>query len=236
MQVRLGFAIATVVRPDVLLLDEVLAVGDAAFRAKCFDRIGRILTSAAVIFVSHSEAQIYRICNKALLLANGMVVTQDCPERVLTNYRLGDGHVRPEECKVIDDRLIGISLQLDSHTLEYGGELNITAVFQVSSECKIGGVLIRFWRNGEFIANAHTMLSRDDAFVIHSGTTQMRINLRPLHFQAGKYTLTFAAFDETRKRTFLHWIHFSELEIEGPVGAGPPHVVPMSIMLYAQTE
>jgi lipopolysaccharide transport system ATP-binding protein len=50
MQVRLGFAVATALRPDVLLLDEVLAVGDAAFRARCFDRIGKILASAAVIF------------------------------------------------------------------------------------------------------------------------------------------------------------------------------------------
>ncbi len=60
MQVRLGFAVATAMQPDVLLLDEVLAVGDAAFRTKCFDRIGKLLSNAAVIFVSHSEAQVYR--------------------------------------------------------------------------------------------------------------------------------------------------------------------------------
>ena len=229
MQVRLGFAIATAVRPDILLLDEVLAVGDAGFRAKCFDRIGRILTSAAVIFVSHSEAQIYRICNKALLLADGKVVIEDHPERVLTSYRLGVTHARPQDSKVTDDRVKNVLLQLESSKLKYGGELKLTAAFEVTAECKIGAVLIRFWRNGEFIANGDATFSREEAFVLHPGNSQFLINLRPLHLQAGKYALTFAAFDETRKRTILHWVHFSELEIEGPVGAGPPYVVPMTV-------
>jgi len=51
MTVRLGFSIASTLAPDVLILDEVLAVGDASFRAKCFDRIGKLLKDSAVIFV-----------------------------------------------------------------------------------------------------------------------------------------------------------------------------------------
>ena len=51
MQVRLGFAVATAIQPDILLLDEVLSVGDAQFRAKCFQRIGKILSRSAVIFL-----------------------------------------------------------------------------------------------------------------------------------------------------------------------------------------
>jgi lipopolysaccharide transport system ATP-binding protein len=231
MQVRLGFAIATALRPDVLLLDEVLAVGDAAFRTKCFNRIGKILSSAAVIFVSHNEAQIYRICNQALLLANGRVVTQDSPERVLASYRLGDGHVRAESSKVVDDRLVSVSLQADSTKKKYGGELNLTAFFEVVAECRIGAVLVHFWRNGEFVANGDLMLSSEDAFVLLPGKSEMRVNLRPLHLQAGKYALTFAVFDESRKGTILHWLHFLELEIEGPIGAGPPFLLPMSVVL-----
>lgn len=53
MQVRLGFAVATAMQPDVLLLDEVLAVGDMSFRHKCFNRINKIIKQCAVIFVSH---------------------------------------------------------------------------------------------------------------------------------------------------------------------------------------
>ena len=60
MQVRLGFAVATAIRPDVLLLDEVLAVGDVAFRAKCYDRLADIRDQAAFVLVSHDTDQIAR--------------------------------------------------------------------------------------------------------------------------------------------------------------------------------
>jgi lipopolysaccharide transport system ATP-binding protein len=71
MQVRLGFAIATTLNPDILLLDEVLAVGDAAFRAKCFERIGKVLSGASVICISHAEKQVRRICDSVVVLDGG---------------------------------------------------------------------------------------------------------------------------------------------------------------------
>ncbi len=73
MQVRLGFAVATALNPDVLILDEVLAVGDAAFRSKCYNRIVSLRKRAAVIFVSHSMEQVSRICDSTLLLNKGQV-------------------------------------------------------------------------------------------------------------------------------------------------------------------
>jgi lipopolysaccharide transport system ATP-binding protein len=71
MQVRLGFSIATALNPDVLLLDEVLAVGDAAFRVKCFNRMYDVLQRAAVVFVSHNMPQLTRICSRLMLLKYG---------------------------------------------------------------------------------------------------------------------------------------------------------------------
>ncbi len=68
MKVRLGFAVASQMKPDVLLIDEVLAVGDIAFKTKCFNRISDILENTCVIFVSHSMSQIQKICSRALLL------------------------------------------------------------------------------------------------------------------------------------------------------------------------
>jgi lipopolysaccharide transport system ATP-binding protein len=76
MQVRLGFAVATALKPDILLLDEVLAVGDAAFRVKCFNRIQEIMSECAVVFVSHSVPQLTRICTQLLLLNRGINVMQ----------------------------------------------------------------------------------------------------------------------------------------------------------------
>ncbi len=77
MKVRLGFAIAAQMKPDILILDEVLAVGDASFRLKCFNKISELLENTAVIFVSHSMAQVARICDDVLLLKNGCILNYD---------------------------------------------------------------------------------------------------------------------------------------------------------------
>ena len=71
MQVRLGFAIASALHPDILLLDEVFAVGDESFRLKCRNRIGELLPTCAVIFVSHNLGEVARICDHFLVLQRG---------------------------------------------------------------------------------------------------------------------------------------------------------------------
>lgn len=72
MKARLGFAVATMNVPDILILDEVLSVGDYKFQEKSFSRTQDILNSGAtVMFVSHSVEQVRKICNKALWLENG---------------------------------------------------------------------------------------------------------------------------------------------------------------------
>ena len=74
MAVRLGFAIASTLEPDILLADEILAVGDAGFRAKCYRKFSALLDKGvSVIFVSHEIANIQVVCNKCLWLQNGMV-------------------------------------------------------------------------------------------------------------------------------------------------------------------
>ena len=71
MKVRLGFAVAAQMEPDVLIIDEVLAVGDLGFVLKCFKTIDRILPNTAVIFVSHSMPMISRMCNQVILMDKG---------------------------------------------------------------------------------------------------------------------------------------------------------------------
>ncbi|NEN24526.1 ABC transporter ATP-binding protein [Cryomorpha ignava] len=73
MKVRLGFSVAAHMKPDVLILDEVLAVGDSGFKIKSFNKINEIMRDAAVIFVSHSMPHIANITNKVLLMENGVV-------------------------------------------------------------------------------------------------------------------------------------------------------------------
>lgn len=71
MKVRLGFAVAAQMEPDVLIIDEVLAVGDVGFRVKCMNRISELMKKSAIIFVSHSMPQVAKVSSIALLLENG---------------------------------------------------------------------------------------------------------------------------------------------------------------------
>jgi len=75
MKVRLGFAIASQMEPDVLLIDEVLAVGDVGFRSKCYNVIYEMKKNAAVIFVSHNMQQQSRLCDKAIVLQSGKIIS-----------------------------------------------------------------------------------------------------------------------------------------------------------------
>ena len=71
MKVRLGFAIAAHLEPDILIIDEVLAVGDLGFILKCFKKIDELLPNTALIFVSHSMPMVSRICNEIILMDHG---------------------------------------------------------------------------------------------------------------------------------------------------------------------
>ena len=75
MYVRLGFAVAVHVDPDILIVDEVLAVGDAAFQKKCLDRIAQFQREGkTILFVSHSSGLIEQLCTRAVLLSHGQVI------------------------------------------------------------------------------------------------------------------------------------------------------------------
>lgn len=75
MKSRLGFSIATVVEPKILILDEVLSVGDAKFRKKSEKKIMSMFDSGVtVLFVSHSLEQVQRLCNKAMILEKGKLI------------------------------------------------------------------------------------------------------------------------------------------------------------------
>src|ERR1700693_1730282 len=88
MFVRLGFAIAAHLDPDILLLDEVLAVGDAAFQAKCLDRISDLRKDGrTMVFISHDLAAVYRLCDRALLLSHGCILSDGPPRQVIEQYQ-----------------------------------------------------------------------------------------------------------------------------------------------------
>ncbi len=88
MKVRLGFAVITMLDEPIILVDEVLAVGDAAFRAKCYARMEGLLAEGRTLFlVSHSEPDLQRFCTRGLYLKHGNLVGDGPLEDVLAQYR-----------------------------------------------------------------------------------------------------------------------------------------------------
>lgn len=87
MKSRLGFSVATLVEPDILILDEVLSVGDAKFRKKSEAKIMSMFDKGVtVLFVSHSLDQVKRLCNKAILLEKGQIISRGSIEEVSKVY------------------------------------------------------------------------------------------------------------------------------------------------------
>ena len=88
MWMRLGFSIATETNPDILLIDEVLAVGDEAFQRKCMDRmLGFRKGKRIIVFVSHSMDAVRLLCNRVLLLDAGIVLYDGATEEGISRYQ-----------------------------------------------------------------------------------------------------------------------------------------------------
>ena len=87
MRARLGFAIASAVEPDILILDEVLSVGDAKFRKKSEGKILSMFDKGVtVLFVSHSVDQVLKICNKAIILDKGQIIASGEAKEICNTY------------------------------------------------------------------------------------------------------------------------------------------------------
>ena len=141
MQMRVAFSIATAMRPDILIVDEALSVGDAYFQHKCFNRIREFREQGStLLIVSHDRTAIQSLCDRAILLEGGFVIKDGVPEEVMDFYnaiiaekenstvvqtRLPDGRVQTRsgtgEASVADIALLD----------EHGRRLEVAAVGQI---------------------------------------------------------------------------------------------------------
>ena len=114
MRARLGFSIATAVDPDILLLDEVLATGDANFRAKSKARVIEIVAAArAVVLVTHDMNWVTEYCNRAILIERGVVVMEGEPADVVDTHRVHTEEARARATEAayaagVDPRIVQI--------------------------------------------------------------------------------------------------------------------------------
>lgn len=109
MQVRLGFSVITCLDEPIILVDEVLAVGDAAFREKCYNRMENLLDQGRTLFlVSHSSGDLLRFCTRGLYLNDGHLVGDGPMDEIMDRYMhdlLGDNHQLPTQEELEDRRL-----------------------------------------------------------------------------------------------------------------------------------
>jgi hypothetical protein len=130
MKMRLAFSVNLFVDCDVLLLDEVLAVGDYKFREKCFARMNALQRQCATVMVSHNMAEVNRICDRVMLLDRGFPVAYDEPAKVIPLYlerKEEAGEVYNEEAIILPDLsspVVNI-LRNDSIVQEIETEINV---------------------------------------------------------------------------------------------------------------
>jgi ABC-type polysaccharide/polyol phosphate transport system ATPase subunit len=113
MRARLGFSIATSIDPDILLLDEVLATGDATFRAKSKERVIELVKSAkAVVLVTHDMGWVQEYCNRALLIEKGRLVAEGPPDEVVALHEQHTEEAKARKtaeaiARGVDPRIVG---------------------------------------------------------------------------------------------------------------------------------
>ena len=132
MYVRLGFSIAAHLEPDILLLDEVLAVGDAAFQSKCLDRIKELHRQGrTIVFISHDLGAVERLCDRVILLKQGQVMATGPAAEVIAAYQ-----DTPPEPHAVADGILSREAQITSVTChDVSGEP--AAVFRTGSSATL---------------------------------------------------------------------------------------------------
>jgi lipopolysaccharide transport system ATP-binding protein len=106
MKARLGFAVSVNIDPDILILDEVLSVGDELFKRKCFVKMEEFFSSGkTIIFITHNARSVLEICSRALLIHKGEMLIEGHPEIVIRQYRrlLGDKISKEEEGALLEE-------------------------------------------------------------------------------------------------------------------------------------
>jgi ABC-type multidrug transport system ATPase subunit len=202
MQVRLAFSIAIRAKSDILLIDEVLAVGDEAFQAKCFDVFESYkAANRTVILVTHDMSIVKRFCNRALHISSGKISSIGSPEIVAEEYRsvnenLIDGTILNGNLHHNDKSVhvqLGAKDEVERVRYTNGDKLTISIDYsKLTSD--IGGVGIAIYKStGEYVFGANTFL---DNYKLPDSSKKITYNV-DLNISAGNYQIKAALFGDT---------------------------------------
>lgn len=198
MYVRLAFAVAVHLKPEILILDEVLAVGDAGFRSKCLDKLKEFSTNGQTcLFVSHNHELLLEICPRSIILENGNKIDQGETEQIISKY-LTPNRANKTDLKVEqysnDIYLKNLKLQGEKNAAEVkidmGEDLvieaNIHSISNFSGTISIG----LHDRNHKMVAWTCDYNNTGNFTVFSNGDNHIKIYVRPL-LLPGKYYLSF---------------------------------------------
>lgn len=189
MQVRLAFSIAIRADGDILLLDEVLAVGDEAFQKKCFDYFDTLKkANKTVILVTHSMDNVKRFCNKAMLLSQGKIEIVGDPDTVSESYLKLNA---PQDQTVVhEDKTADLQIEYENH-YPVGEHMDIKMSWSDSRISALGVVVYK--ASGERIFATNT---ENDKFKINGTECVYRIKL---DVAPGDYFLRIRAYSDDAK-------------------------------------
>jgi lipopolysaccharide transport system ATP-binding protein len=200
MYIRLAFSVAAHLEPDILLVDEVLAVGDVAFQRKCLGKMSDIAEGGrTVIFVSHNMAAVTRLCERVILLDGGQIVADTDAEAAVSQYLMRADS--SEGLRMLDAgnpdvaRITAIGTKNSAG--DYTSSLKVSEEFCINIQCEIKqeireaqvAIAVLAIDGTVIFVTAHSdQLSREDA-VLKPGTYGFSIQI-PAHFlNVGNYAL-----------------------------------------------
>src|SRR5690606_19343134 len=197
MKVRLGFAVAAQMEPDVLIIDEVLAVGDLGFVLKCFKTIDTILPKTAIIFVSHSMPMVSRICSEIILMENGMAKFQgeDVAKGIdlyytrfvnnESNVVFDDGSISLEDVQLLDP-----TTSEPTNQLHWGEDLVFKVDLRVKNyTCTPLFNFILFDKEQRPIASFQR--NYDSELIVDNGFISFKVKHKNVQLSKGVYFLNF---------------------------------------------
>lgn len=232
MRVRLGFAVAVQMEPDILIIDEVLAVGDVAFRAKCLNAISEIIASCAVIFVSHSMPQVFRVSSDVLLLARGQTSYYG------KDIGFGVGKYLSKQGEVASKLIGGNGVLVEGVELtssegevtdgggllvvQYGESLRLRAQLRV--EPHIGSVRLQFvfW-NAEMLPVIDVMTDSLQGYPVRFndiGVEVVEAEIPRLELNAGKYAISVHVTADDLSRSHCRLDNAAHLVVCAPTASG----------------
>lgn len=228
MAVRLGFAVAAHINPDILLVDEVLAVGDAAFQAKCLNKLAELREQAkTIVLVSHNMTNIIQHCNRAVWLDRGTVRAVGDPETIVEEYLRAVSPSAPAT-RSADSMIDGdapvriVSVVARNHRgesnepLVYGASASLEVEYEVVGPVVDPVLGITFENaNGQALGGLTSRFAGMKLDVSQPRGT-VRLVLDPVIFTRGLYKLSVSLQDERLQRFYDVWARSTTFSVEGP--------------------